>query len=97
MHVISKKKLREFWQQWSEAETPLRAWYRVAKHTVWETFADVRQTYSNADQIGRCTVFNIGGNKFRLVAVIHFNVGKVYVRRVLTHKDYDKGTWKEEC
>jgi len=97
MHVISKKKLREFWEQWPKAETPLRAWYRVAEHATWETFAHVRETYSDADQVGRCTVFNIGGNKFRLVVIIHFGVGRVYIRHVMTHGEYDKGKWKGEC
>jgi mRNA interferase HigB len=97
MHVISEKKLREFWQQWPEAETPLRAWCRVAEQAVWETFADVRAVYAHADQVGRCTVFNIGGNKFRLVVVVHFNRGKVFVRHVMTHDEYNKGTWKEDC
>jgi mRNA interferase HigB len=97
MHVISEKKLREFWQQWPEAEKPLRAWYRVAEQTAWKTFADVREVYAHADQVGRCTIFNIGGNKYRLVAVIHFNRGKVFVRHVLTHDQYNKGTWKDDC
>ncbi|HUT93645.1 MAG TPA: type II toxin-antitoxin system HigB family toxin [Thermoguttaceae bacterium] len=97
MHVISEKKLREFWQQWPDAETPLRAWCRVAEHATWETFADVRETYPRADQVGRCTVFNIGGNKFRLVVMIFYEYGRVYIRHVLTHEEYDKGTWKGEC
>lgn len=97
MHVISKKKLREFWEQRPEAESPLRAWCRVAEHASWETFADVKQTYPNADQVGRCTLFNIGGNKFRLVVIIRFNAARVYVRHVMTHKEYDKGTWKGKC
>jgi mRNA interferase HigB len=97
MHVISEKKLREFWAAWPEAEIPLRAWLRVAEQAVWEKFADVRETYASADQVGRCTVFNIGGNKFRLIVVIHFNRGKVYVRHVLTHEDYDRGLWRRDC
>jgi mRNA interferase HigB len=97
MHVISQKKLREFWQRWPDAETPLRAWHRVAEHASWEKLAEVRETYPHADQIGRCTVFNIGGNKFRLVVVIHFSRGKVYIRHVLTHDEYDRDTWKGDC
>jgi mRNA interferase HigB len=49
------------------------------------------------DQVGRCIVFNIGGNKFRLVVVVHFNRGKVYIRHVMTHDEYDSGTWKGDC
>ena len=96
MHVISEKKFREFWTLHPEAETPLRAWAKVAEESGWEKFADVRETYSHADQVGKFTVFNIGGDKFRLVVVIHFNRGKVYVRHVLTHEDYDRGNWKDD-
>ena len=97
MHVISEKKLREFWQKWPDAEEPLRAWARVASHASWETFADVRQVYASADQVGKCTVFNVGGNKYRLVAIIHFNRAKVFVRHVMTHDEYDKNKWKGDC
>jgi mRNA interferase HigB len=69
----------------------------VAEHATWEKFADVKETYSRADQVGRCTVFDIGGNKFRLIAAIHFNRGKVYIGHVLTHAEYDEGAWKGDC
>ena len=52
--------------------------------------------YPSADQVGKFTVFNIGGNKCRLIVVIHFNRGKIYVRSVLTHQDYDRNKWKED-
>ena len=97
VHVISQKKLRESWQRWPKAETPLRAWLRVAEHASWEKIADMRETYPRTDQIGRCIVFNVGGNKFRMVVVIHFNRGRVYFRHVLTHDEYDRGTWKGDC
>jgi mRNA interferase HigB len=97
MHVISEKRLREFWEKWPEAEEPLRAWHRVAERAAWGCFADARRVYAHADQVGRCTVFNIGGNKFRLVVVVHFNRQKVYVRHVMTHEEYDQGAWKGDC
>ncbi len=97
MHVISEKKLREFWEQYPEAESPLRAWHRTAEQADWECFADVREVYPQADQAGRCTVFNVAGNKFRLVVVIHFNRRKVYIRHVMTHRVYDRGEWKGDC
>ncbi len=97
MHVISEKKLREFWEKWPRAKEPLRAWHRVAEHAAWESFADIRRVYPAADQVGRCTVFNIGGNKFRLVVIVHFNRGKVYIRHVMTHQEYTKGEWKGDC
>jgi mRNA interferase HigB len=96
MHVISEKLLRDFWRSHPQAETPLRAWLRVAEHADWQNFADVRANYAAADQVGKFTVFNIGGNKYRLITAIHFNRGKVYVRMVLTHADYDRGGWKDD-
>ena len=95
MHVISEKKLREFWQTRPDAEEPLRAWIRVTRRARWGSFAEVRATYAHADVVGPLVVFNIGGNKYRLIAAIHFNRAKVYVRHVLTHTEYDRGNWKK--
>jgi mRNA interferase HigB len=96
MHVISEKRLREFWEQHPDAEEPLRAWHRTVEHVTWEKFADVRALYPSADQVGKFTVFNIGGNKYRLVAVIHYDYPRVFVRHVLTHAEYDRGEWKND-
>lgn len=93
MRVISKRKLRDFWEKHPKAEPPLEEWYQFARHADWEKFSDVRSSFNAADQVGRLTVFNIGGNKYRLIAAIHFNRGIVYIRHVLTHKEYDKGKW----
>lgn len=94
MHLISRKKLREFWNIHSDSAGPLQSWSKVVEHAQWLNFSDVRRIYAGADQVGRFTVFNIGGNKYRLIAVIHFNRRKLYVRHVLTHKEYDNGNWK---
>ena len=96
MHVISKKKLREFWGVHAKAKSPLETWYQVAKHAAWESFADLRKTFPTADRVGRFVVFDIGGNKYRLIAAIHFNRGKLFVRHVLTHAEYDERKWKDE-
>jgi mRNA interferase HigB len=98
MRVISVKKLREFWEdpQNRGAESPLRAWYQTVRAADWTCFADVRQTYATADLVGNKVVFDIGGNKYRLIAVIDYEGHKVFVRHVLTHKDYDKGQWKKD-
>jgi mRNA interferase HigB len=96
MHVISLKPLRDFWGEHAGAEKPLLAWHREADHADWKNFTDVRERYPHADKAGKFIVFNIGGNKYRLITVIHFNRGKVYVRHVLTHEEYDRMTWKEE-
>jgi mRNA interferase HigB len=94
VRIISKSKLREFYENEPESETPLLAWWQTAKRANWENFADVRQIYGHADQVGKYTVFNIGGNKYRLVVHIHFNTSRIYIHCVLTHKGYDDGKWK---
>lgn len=96
MHVISKKKLREFWDRHPRAKSPLEAWYQVAKRAEWESVGDVRRTFNSADVVGRFVVFDIGGNKYRLIAAIHFNRGKLFIRHVLTHAEYDEGKWKDD-
>jgi len=96
MHVISEKALRSFWARHPSAEKPLRAWCRVARQSQWTTFAELRLTYPAADLVGKFIVFNISGNRFRLIAVVHFSRAKVYIRRVLTHEEYDNGDWKED-
>lgn len=58
-------------------------------------FAELRKTFGNADQVGKLTVFNIGGNKVRLIAAIHYNRRTIYIRAVMTHREYDEGKWKE--
>jgi mRNA interferase HigB len=94
MHVISERALREFWATHPDAESPIRSWIKVVEQAEWRQFADVRRSLNSADQVGKFTVFNIGGNKYRLIACIHYNRGKVFVRHVLTHAEYDRGAWK---
>lgn len=94
MHVISKKKLREFWNRYPTSETPLRAWHKTATSAGWKTFDDVRRTFRTVDRYRQFLIFNIGGNKFRLIVVAHFDRGRLYVRHVLTHAEYDLGKWK---
>jgi len=94
MHVIAKPALVEFWKGHPDAENPLRAWYRVMETEVFADFNDLRKTFASADYVGGLTVFNIGGNKYRLMASIHYQRRKVYIRAVLTHAQYDRGFWK---
>lgn len=94
--VISKAKLREFWVQHAEAEDRLLAWYQVVSGASWGDLDDLRQTFPSADLVGRLTVFNIGGNRYRLVARVEYQQHKVYVRRVMTHREYDASDWKRD-
>ena len=96
MHVISRKKLREAWNVIPGLEKPLRAWIKVAEKAKWERFSDIRAQLKSADQVGKLCVFNILGNRYRLICDVHYNRGKVYVRHVLTHAEYDQQQWKRD-
>ena len=95
MHVISRKTLRDFWEQYPDSESPLSRWFKIVEQTTFTSFDELRLIFPSADKVGDLVVFNIGGNKYRLIASIHFNRGKVYVRHILTHREYDKGAWKK--
>ena len=94
MHLIAKPMLAAFWTEHPESERPLSTWYRIMRAEVFADFNDLRTTFASADYVGGLTVFNIGGNKYRLITSIHYNRRKVYIRAVLTHEEYDRGAWK---
>ena len=96
MRIVAKSTLQDFWEVHPDAEGPLRAWIRVASRETWRNFGDVRAVYSHADRVGKYTVINIGGRKFRLVIHIHFQTSIIFIHRMLTHKDDDDGGWKDE-
>jgi len=95
MHVITRKRLLEFARKHPDTKSALDNWYKLMKRGNFDSFASLRSTFASADQVGKLIVFNIGGNKARLIAVVHFNRRKVFVRHVLTHEEYDKENWKE--
>lgn len=101
MRVISRTALGEFWASHADAQAPLTHWYKTARKARWKSIVEVRRYAPHADAVrvgsgSTVTVFNIGGNKYRLIAAIHYNTGTVYVLRVLTHAQYNRDTWKED-
>jgi mRNA interferase HigB len=96
MHIITRKRLNEFAEKHPTATSGLALWYRALKLNDPVNFVELRRIFPHADQVGGLTVFNIGGNKARLIAAIHYNRRKVYIRAVLTHAEYDTGKWKEK-
>lgn len=95
MHIISRKKLVDFALQHPDAGGPLNAWYHLMRQGTYQHFDEIRQVFPSADRVGKLVVFNIGGNKYRLITAIHFNRQKVYIREVLTHGEYSKENWKQ--
>jgi len=100
MRVISRKLLREFWSRHPDAEPWLRQWYKLASQAEWGSLQDVRRDYPHADGVAvgtgeKLTIFNVGGNKYRLIARIRYDYQLVNVRAILTHKAYSEGKWKD--
>lgn len=96
MHIITRRRLREFWAEYPNAEKPLRIWHQICERSEFGGFAELRNTFNSVDKVGKFTVFDIGGNKWRLVTVVHYSTGKIYIRDVLTHAQYDQDDWKRE-
>jgi len=94
VHVISRKKLKQAADQHPEIESSLDAWFRITKKALWRSLADVRRTFATADAVEKWTVFNIKGNKHRLITEINYRFGRIYIRHVLTHAEYDRQKWK---
>jgi mRNA interferase HigB len=101
VRVISKARLKQFWETPGrrDAEGPLRAWYTHvnSKTVAWHSWAEVKSAFANASIIGSCVVFNVGGNKYRLVTRVLFVNQKVFVLKIMTHAEYDDDKWKAEC
>ncbi len=95
MRVISKKKVLDFMEKYPESATSLENWYRIVVRTDFATFPDLRMTFPSADQVADLTVFNISGNKFRLIAAVHYNRQILYIREILSHPEYDKNKWRK--
>ena len=95
MHIITRKRIVEAAVQHPECASALNGWYQVMHRAEVTCFADVKRIFNSVDRVGKLFVFDVGGNKLRLIAAIHFNTGKVFIRAVLTHREYDKNQWKE--
>ena len=90
MRVVSNKALVDFSAHHAGAAQPLQLWRKIIETSTFATFADLKNAFNTIDKVGDLFVFNIGGNKFRLIAVIHFNRQMLFIRHVLTHAQYDR-------
>jgi mRNA interferase HigB len=92
MRVISNKALSDFATAHPHADEPLQAWRKILESRAYLNFAEIKATFNSVDKVGAFYVFDIGGNKYRVVVAIHFDQQKVFIRHVFTHREYDK--WK---
>jgi mRNA interferase HigB len=102
VRVIKPSTVKEYTRRYPDAEKPLMAWLKLAEQARWTSLQDIRQIFPNADGVivssgNPVVVFNIRGNKYRLIVAIHYRPsGRVFVLRFLTHAEYDKEKWKAE-
>lgn len=101
MRVISKRRLEDFWNVHNQARAPLEVWLHIAKKAEWGNIDDVRRVFPSADPVevrsgNMATVFNVGGNKFRLITAIHYAAQKLFILDVMTHAEYSKDLWKND-
>lgn len=79
-----------------DAQIALQLWYTRTKYASWRNITDLRRTFPSADLVGRLTVFDIKGGHYRLVCRVEYALQRVYIRHVLTHKEYDHEKWKRD-
>jgi len=95
MHVIMQKRIWEAQAKWPHAATALEAWYRLIKASSPPDFAEMKRLFPATDKVGPQHVFDIGGNRLRLIAIVQYRAQKLFIQHVLDHAEYDKGKWRE--
>lgn len=95
MHVISQKRIWDAKVNYPESANALDGWYRIIKKNQFDNYAELKKCFNSVDKVDDLYIFNIGGNKLRLIANVHFLRQKIYIRHILTHPEYDKGSWKQ--
>ncbi|CCQ57027.1 type II toxin-antitoxin system HigB family toxin [Crocosphaera watsonii] len=91
MRIIARSTLREFWQKYPDSEQSLKAWFYDVKSANWQSPSDIKNVYANASIIANNrVVFNIRGNRYRLIVHVRYDIGIVFIRFIGTHQDYDQ-------
>ena len=96
MRIIARSTLKLFWIKYTDAEQPLKSWFEIVKASIWEKPNDIKEVFRSADILSNSrVVFNIKGNKYRLIVSVRYDLKIVYVRFIGTHAEYDKINVKE--
>ncbi|XCY74004.1 type II toxin-antitoxin system HigB family toxin [Pseudomonas sp. CBR-F] len=96
MRVISEKRIWEAKERWPYSATALDEWYRRMKRNSPADFASMKGMFPATDKVGQFHVFDIGGNKLRLIAFVHYQVQRIYIKYLFDHREYEQGKWKEK-
>ena len=96
MRIITKKRLTDFYTGHSDAKKNLLTWAKIVCIATWQNLVELREAFPSADLVSNFTIFNIGGNKYRLIVYIDYEDQIVFIRHILTHAEYDKDDWKDD-
>ncbi|PSB15358.1 type II toxin-antitoxin system HigB family toxin [Phormidesmis priestleyi ULC007] len=96
MHVISYRCLRDYGERHADCNEALDNWFRIASKADWSNLVEVQAVFPQAEAVGNFTVFNIKGNKYRLIVSIDYEGQLIYIKYILTHAEYDKEKWKND-
>jgi mRNA interferase HigB len=96
MRIVSRKAIKHASSAHREWSASLNSWYKIAKHADWKSFADVRNSWKRSDVVGNYVVFDISHNRCRLIATIKYRWKMIYIRRILSHAEYDEKGWQNE-
>ncbi|MBR8837184.1 MAG: type II toxin-antitoxin system HigB family toxin [Stigonema ocellatum SAG 48.90 = DSM 106950] len=97
MRIITEKRLKQACEKYPDAEPGIRAWKKLVKEQDWNSFDDVKTTSLFApDAVKNFVIFDIGGNKYRLITCINYKTKAIYIREFITHAEYDKDKWKND-
>lgn len=97
MDVVGYDKITEFTRKYPDSRKSLNSWFQIASKAKWKNLAEVKQSYPHADLYLCCTIFNIRGNNYRLIALINYRTQGIQIQHILTHAEYDKDKWKKGC
>jgi len=97
MRIISEARLREYGGKDKNALKPLNLWRDLVRKADWKDFSDVRNYFNHADIYGNCVIFNIGGNKYRMIAKVEYQKHLVFIRAIMTHSEYEENKWCSDC
>jgi mRNA interferase HigB len=93
--LAGEERTAAFASKHKDLKNALKRWVETVEAADWKNPVDMKKTFGSADIVGAQTVFNVGGNKCRLIALVQYKSRRVLVQHVLTHTEYDKGDWKE--
>ena len=91
---LLKKEYVKLKVKYPKCKSALEQWYRIVKNNNFTSFSDIQKLLPSTDKVGKYYIFDIGGNKLRLIAICHFQYNKLYIREILSHSEYDKNKYE---